>query len=71
MCIRDRAKEALRQKLCFIADAVMVTVDGAPVAPVSTPEEVGQVVEQVCRAFESENEQVELVDVEPVSYTHL
>ena len=60
----ELTKEALRQKLCFIADAVMVTVDGAPVAPVSTPEEVGQVVEQVCRAFESENEQVELVDVE-------
>ena len=56
-------RETLMQQLNFLTDAVMVTVDGAPVAPVSTMEGVDRVAREVCSAFVSEDEGVELLDV--------
>lgn len=59
----ERARENLRQRLNFLTDALMITVDGAPVAPVATAEELEQVVEQLCHAYVCDNERVELLDV--------
>lgn len=60
----EAVQEALRQRISFLTDAVMVTVDGAPVAPVSTAEEVKQVEEAVCLSFVCCDEHVELLEVE-------
>lgn len=57
-------RDALMQRLSFLTDAVMVTVDGTPVAPVSTAEGVDRIIEAVCLAFVSDDERVELLDVE-------
>ncbi len=56
-------REGLMQRLSFLTDAVMVTIDGAPVAPVSTMGGVERVAEELCSAFVSEDEGVELLDV--------
>ena len=42
------------QQLRFLTEAFMVTVDGVPVAPVSTMAEVDMVAEGVCSAFVSQ-----------------
>ncbi|HQE09746.1 MAG TPA: peptidoglycan DD-metalloendopeptidase family protein [Bacillota bacterium] len=58
------ARNALMQRLSFLTDAVLVTVDGVPVAPVSKMEEVNRVVEGVCCAFVDKENQVEVLEVE-------
>lgn len=58
------AREALMQRLSFLTDAVLVTVDGSPVAPVATMSGVDRVIEGICSAFVSEGEEVELLDVQ-------
>ena len=58
------ARETLRQRLGFLTDAVMVTVDGIPVAPVATGKGVDQIVEQLCLSFVSDSDRVELLDVQ-------
>lgn len=60
----EAVKDALKQRLDFLTDAVMVTVDGAPVAPVSTAEGVKQVEEAICLSFVSSGEGVELLEVD-------
>ncbi len=56
-------RETLMQQISYLTDAVMVTVDGAPVAPVSTMRGVDRVAEEICSAYVSEDEGVELLDV--------
>lgn len=58
------ARETLRQRLGFLTDAVMVIVDGIPVAPVATEKGVEQLVEQLCLSFVNESNCVELLDVQ-------
>jgi murein DD-endopeptidase MepM/ murein hydrolase activator NlpD len=60
----EGTRENLRQRLSYLTDAYMVRVDGVPVAPVATASEVEQIIEQLCRTYVCENEQVELVDAE-------
>lgn len=56
-------RETMMQRLTFLTDAVMVTVDGSPVAPVSTMNGVERVAEELCSAFVCEDEGVEMLDV--------
>lgn len=58
------ARSALMQQLNFLTDAVMVTVDGVPVVPVSTKDGVERVADLVCLPFVSAGEEVELLEVE-------
>lgn len=60
----EAVRKALRQRLSFLTDAVMVTVDGVSVAPVSTAEGVKRVEEAVCLSFVSSSAQVELLELE-------
>ncbi len=55
--------DALMQQLTFLTDAILVTVDGSPVAPVAAMNGVDMVVEGLCSAFVSEDEGVVLMDV--------
>ncbi|HOB86557.1 MAG TPA: peptidoglycan DD-metalloendopeptidase family protein [Bacillota bacterium] len=59
-----RTREALMQQLRFLTEAFMVTVDGVPVAPVSTMAEVDMVAEGVCSAFVSQKSGTDLLEVE-------
>ena len=60
----EKARESLRQQLDFLTDAIMVTVDGVPVAPVAGASEIEQLVERLCLSFVKEDDGVELLCVE-------
>lgn len=60
----QRTRDALMQRLSFLTEAVLVTVNGVPVAPVSTMEEVERVIAGVCTAYVNKEKKAELLDVE-------
>lgn len=62
----QRAQEALRQRILLVTEAVMVTVDGAPVVPVSTEYELASIMEWLALVYVSPNESVKLLEVELV-----
>lgn len=56
-------KEALRQKITLVTDAVMVTVNGERVVPVVSGEEVDKVVELLSKAYVSQADNIKLLEV--------
>jgi hypothetical protein len=44
-------KDALRQHITLVTDAVMVKVDDAPVLVVASPEDVNSIVEMLCNTY--------------------
>ncbi|MEW5784259.1 MAG: peptidoglycan DD-metalloendopeptidase family protein [Bacillota bacterium] len=62
----QRVMENLRQRISLITEAVMVMVDGSPVVPVSTEQDVEMVAELLCWAYVSEDENVMLLEAELV-----
>lgn len=59
-----QAAEALRRRISLVTEAVMVTVDGLPVVPVSTEQDVETVVQLVRLAYVSQDQNVTLLEVE-------
>ncbi len=62
----EHAKQALRQHISLITEAVMVVVNGIAVVPVSTEKEVESVIELVSLSYISQDNNVTLLEVELV-----
>ncbi len=56
-------KEALRQQISLITEAVMLTVDQVPAIPVVSEKEVAEVIDLLGNAYTSEAENVRLLEV--------
>lgn len=59
----DAVREALKQRVSFVAPALMVTVDDRQILPVRDAAAVDQVVQMLCQAFISQQDNVRLLDV--------
>ncbi|MEW5783597.1 MAG: peptidoglycan DD-metalloendopeptidase family protein [Bacillota bacterium] len=55
-------KEALRQSITMVTDAVMVTVDQVPVVPVATELDVQAVIDLMCQAYVSQADNIVLLE---------
>lgn len=55
-------KEALRQSITMVTDALMITVDQAPVVPVATEQDVESVIEFLSSAYVSQADNVKLLE---------
>jgi len=56
-------KEALRQQINLMTDAVMLTVDQAPVIPLMSEDEVNEVIDLLSNSFISQADNVKLLEV--------
>lgn len=61
-----QAKEALRKQISLVTEAFMVMVDGSPVVPVSTEQDIETAIELLSAAYVSQAENVLLLEVELV-----
>ena len=62
----ERTGEALKRRVNLVTEAVMVLVDGSPVVPVYTEQEIDAVIELLGLAYIGPGENVELLEVELV-----
>jgi len=56
-------KEALRQQINLMTDAVMLTVDQAPVIPLMSEDEVNEVIDLLSNSFISQADNVKLLEI--------
>lgn len=57
-----QARDFIRQNLSFITNAYMVTVDGAPVAPIPSEDDYTRIIEDVKKSFIQERSNVKVLD---------
>ena len=56
--------KALRNRISLLTGAVMVTVDGIPVSPVSSELEIANVINTLSLSYIGEDDRVKLLEVE-------
>ena len=60
----EQVEKALRNRISLLTEAVMVTVDGVPVSPVCTAEEIADVIETLSLSYIDDDDSVKLLEVE-------
>ena len=60
----EQVKKALRNRISLLTGAVMVTVDGIPVSPVSSELEIANVINTLSLSYIGEDDRVKLLEVE-------